>query len=689
MKKNIFILLFVSFFIINLCLYSCPHNTLALTGERIKKPVTGQQDEMQGSAEIIARLNQKVSLDYQDATLLTVLRTLGYSYDLNLVITSKVAGNITITLKDVPLHEALKAILEVNGYMYLIKGNLIYITPGPGVEGLDQETISISLKYLSADEAERLLTKVISSRGDIQINQTTNSLVITDYTSNLKKVQDVLMDIDQPPVQVLIESKIMDIQSKFYENLGTTTTVTYDPNGEKAGLFKRATGFDENLSYTSTLPGPSSNLSGGQMTLTTTLKSATTSVTLDALVQENKARLLASPSITTLNGKEARIIIGEKFPFKEKTQTTTGTTETTRFIDVGTTLKVTPMVSPDGWITMKVHPEVSSVSSALDAGPRITTREADAVIRVRDGQTIIIGGLINRKDDKTTGGIPLLKDLPVLGSLFSKRSEDKENTELTVFITPYIIKNEDPIDVEQALVNEEFYLNLDNPIGTGEIKQLVDMLTEMDEKLDTQPTSSLELFNRKQELAEAYEFVLENYPQFPQNDHLLYRLALIYGSVLNQPEKSKSLLKRVVRQYPYSSFRQRAKALLKQDFRHFEFETLYHHQDSSLVKENLILQEILAEDSGTAESPQEDSVIQASEAEFEIEIINQPEKPDSPMQFEIIEHPLKPDAPTGAVLTDEPVTPKTQPAEGGDSDALSQGPSTEDLKVESLVAEAQ
>ncbi|MCD4779236.1 MAG: hypothetical protein K8S27_01625 [Candidatus Omnitrophica bacterium] len=591
MKKNIKKLVFIFFLMISLGLYCYPQRSLAFEGDRVDKDTGGQANQSRGSAEIIERLNQKVSFDYQDATLLSVLRTLGYSYDLNLVITSKISGNITITLKDVPLHEALKAILEVNGYMYLIKGNLVYITQGPGVEGLDQETISISLKYLSSDEAERLLTKVISSRGDIQINQMTNSLVITDYSANLQKVKDVLTVIDLPPVQVLIEAKIMDIQSKYYENLGTTTTVTYDPNGERGGIFSRSTGFDEKLAFTNTSPGPSSTLSGGQMTLTTTLKSSTTSVTLDALMQENKARLLASPSIMTLNGKEARIIIGEKYPFKEKTQTTTGTTETTRFIDVGTTLKVTPMASPDGWITMQVHPEVSSVSSALDAGPRITTREADAVVRVRDGQTIIIGGLINRKDEETTGGVPVLKDLPVLGVLFSKRSEDKENTELTVFITPYIIKNEEDIKVDQALVNEEFYLNLDNPIGTGEIKQLVDMLTALDQKLDSQVYSDLELVHRKQEIVRSYEFVISNYPRYPQNDYLLYRLALIYGSTFNEQEKAKEFLKRLIKEYPYSSYHKRAQSLLEQDMPHFEFEALYHHQDSSLVKENLISEE--------------------------------------------------------------------------------------------------
>ncbi len=403
---------------------------------------------------------QLVSLDYKEANLSSVLRALSYSYDLNLVATRDVTGTVTVNLRDVTVDEALQAILSVNGYAFTRKGNLIYITPGPGTEGIDLATESIRLSYLTAAEAQRLLGRVISGKGDIQINEATNSLVITDFPASIQKVKEVLVSIDVAPAQVLIESKIVDIQDKAYENFGTTYTLTYDPKGSTPGLFDRVTSYDESMSSTTTLAGPSSALSGGQFTLTTTMKDFEATATLDALIQANQARLLASPSIATLNGKEARIIIGEKFPYKEKTQTTTGTTETTRFIDVGTTLKVTPMVSPDGWITMNVHPEVSSVSAALDAGPRITTREADATVRVANGQTIIIGGLINRKDDKIKGGIPFLRAIPVIGFLFSKRSSDFEETELTVFITPYIIKNPRQIAQKDQISSQEVFFDV-------------------------------------------------------------------------------------------------------------------------------------------------------------------------------------------------------------------------------------
>ena len=390
------------------------------------------------SADENSDLQQIISLDYKGADIASVLKSIAYSYDLNLVITKDIKGLVTIVLRDVTIKEALQAILDINGYKYKRKGKLIYIVKGDGIEESDQKTVSISLKYLMASETEILLKKVISSKGDIQINEATNSLILTDFEANIQKVKNLLNTIDIQPIQVLIEAKIIDIQTKVFENMGITHNLTYDPQGSQGGLFERATGFDESLVATTTLTGPSTTLSGGQFTFAATMKGLTASTTLDALIQDKKANLLASPSIATLSGKEARIIIGEKFPYTEKTQTTTGTTETTRFIDVGTTLRVTPFVSPDGWITMNVHPEVSSVSASLDAGPRITTREADATIRVKDGQTIIIGGLINKQDDRTTGGIPGLKNIPVVGKLFSHNSEDWQETELTVFITPRI-----------------------------------------------------------------------------------------------------------------------------------------------------------------------------------------------------------------------------------------------------------
>ena len=504
-----------------------------------------------------------VTLNYKDASVSSVLRTLSYSYDLNLVVTKDIKGKVTVSLKNVTIDEALEAILIVNGYAFTRRGNLIYITPGPGVEGIDLTTESIHLSYLTAAEAQRLLSKVISSKGDIQINEATNSLVVTDFPANIRKIEDVLEEIDVPPIQVLIEAKIIDIQSKAYENFGTTYTVTHAPVATNQGLFGRNVGMDESLVNTTTMAGPSSSLSGGQISITTIMKGLTVTATIDALIQQNKAHLLASPSIATLNGKEARIIIGERYPYKEKTQTTTGTTETTKFVDIGTTLRVTPQVSPDGWITMNIHPEVSSFYSALDAGPRITTREADTTVRVRDGQTIIIGGLIKKKDDRVRGGVPILKDIPILGWFFSKRSKDIEETELAVFITPHIIRTPEELAKKKDVVEEEVYLNLE---GAGKLN-LVAKLFEHARNLERSgsPESADKLKSHHKEAAlNTYKQIVTQFPQAQNADFAIYKMGLLYYRYFKEYKAASEAFAKLIADYPDSRYRKRATSYLKE-----------------------------------------------------------------------------------------------------------------------------
>jgi len=162
-----------------------------------------------------------VSLDYKEANLSTVLRAISYAYDLNLVVTKDVKGTVTVSLKNVPIDEALEAILSVNGYAFTRKGNIVYITQGPGLEGIDIATQPLRLRYLSAGEAQRLLNKVLTSRGSMEVNEATNSLVVTDYPGTIEKLRKLLDEIDTPPMQVLIEAKIIDVEAKAFENFGT------------------------------------------------------------------------------------------------------------------------------------------------------------------------------------------------------------------------------------------------------------------------------------------------------------------------------------------------------------------------------------------------------------------------------------------------------------------------------------
>ena len=531
--------------------------------KQISQAPTAGQTTNEPTNQQINEPTELITLDYKDAELSSVLRSLSYSYGLNLVATKDIKGKVTVSLRGVTIDEALDAVLSVNGYAFTRKGNLIYVTPGPGLEGIDVVTVTIPLNYLTASEASELLQKVISSKGDIRVNEATNSLVITDFPSSIDKIKQVLKDIDIAPIQVLIEAKLVDITEKDYQNFGVTYTLDYKPAGDIKGLFGRSTRYQEELAGSQSMAGPSATLSGGQLKITTlTFKGLSGTVTIDALIQDNKAHLLASPSIATLSGKEARIIIGERYPYKEKTQTTTGTTETTKFVDIGTTLRVTPQVSPDGWITMNVHPEVSSLTSSLDAGPRIATREADATIRVKDGETIIIGGLIKRQDDKTKGRIPILGHIPILGWLFTKASSDITSTELVVFITPHIIRTPEEMKAIEPTRQKEVAVNIE---GIGE-RVVVNQLWEEARNLEKDEGLVSRRKDKETRMAEALDRYKQIATQFPGNekaDDALYRAGFITYNYFADLELAKKFFSQLVEGYPDSPYIGKSKRMVK------------------------------------------------------------------------------------------------------------------------------
>ncbi len=539
-----------------------------------------------------------ISLDYTDADLPVVLKSIAYSYDLNLVIASSIKGKVSAQLKDLTLDEALDAILSVNGYGFSRRDKIVYILPKSEVDLL---TESLPLSYLMAKSAKELVAKMLSQRGDIQVNELTNSLVVTDHAENLQKVKDLLKSVDQPPIQVLIEARIVDIKTKDVEKLGTLINATYTPNGI-------------NLTSATLNTGSSiKDTDGGQLKLIPRFSNLTADVTIDALVQQNKARVLASPSIATISGEEASITIGDRYPYKESVATTGATTTaSTKFVDVGTLLRVTPMVSPDGWITMKVHPEVSSVVTVTDAGPQVTTREADATIRVKDNETIIIGGLLSRSSDVTHNGVPGLGSVPVLGWFFKRHTTDERQSELMVFITPHIMpspskelplvapvlesveRKEVPVVVEQPLVKsdvpsaiKEVKAEAVDPKAVGpkdaslpkpELKNkahvdlsalpeqdmglMVGLLSYADNLEKDALKKNADNIYIKLELIKTYKMILEQFPQSGKREFCLYKISSIYVKDFAKCDAAQEALSLLKKNFPGSLYIETAQNLV-------------------------------------------------------------------------------------------------------------------------------
>lgn len=488
-----------------------------------------------------------LSLDFKDAEITTILQALSQSYGLNIIAGEDVKGKVTVSFRDVTLEQALDSLLKVNGFAYERVNNVIIVRSAKG----GKSTVILPLKYVSADTAKDMLAKVISSDGSLEIHKEANALVVTDVANNIAQIKGLLGEMDAPPVQISIEAKLVDIQSKDLRAIGVKYNVEYkdtDIFGHRGSTNTTAEEVDSSFD----LATESSTLSGGQFILNTfTIKHWVADATIDALVSKQKAHLLASPSITVLNNHEAKIIIGEKVPYREETQTPVGTTETTRFIDVGTSLSVTPRANDDDYVTMTIHPEVSSVSELLDDGPRITTREADTTVRVRDGETVVIGGLIKNENNGIRSRIPILGSLPVIGFLFSNRNEDKIQTELAVFITPHIIRSDrkSKLQAKFAPVNAEVLFeraeSLMNNLG-------VETWDKTREEVLIDVVATLE------------QLAVE-YPSSDKADDALYNIGMIYykDRPLKNWGKAKENFLLLVNHYPDSKYVERAANIIK------------------------------------------------------------------------------------------------------------------------------
>jgi len=303
----------------------------------------------------------------------------------------------------------------------------------------------------------------------------------------------------------------------------------------------------------------SEDLTGGQINIDTfTLKNVNVSATIDALVKNGKATILASPSIAVLNGQEARIVIGERYPYKERTQTPTGTTETTKFVDIGVTLRVTPHINEDGYITMQLHPEVSSLQSALDAGPRITTREADTTVRVKGGETLVIGGLIQQQEEINREKIPILGSIPIIKHLFSRSNSKIEQKELAVFITPTIIY---PFE-ERRLAREDEEMIVFNDAENNLIERIYEKAQALEHKFEMLK-SPRDRDYRAMQILNLYEYIYSEFPGSYRAPEALYRAGLISYNQLDDKEKSKLILERLLKDYPHTIFAANATPLYR------------------------------------------------------------------------------------------------------------------------------
>lgn len=362
---------------------------------------------------------ENVSLTIQKGDIRDVLAALSAISGQSIVTDDSVKGTISIDLENVPFTTALDLVTRSKGLAYKTVSNVIVVSSYENINKFFGNVGVYKLQYAKASEVLDTLKTIIKGDG-LSADAVTNSIVFTGNGGEEAKLRDALALLDVATKQVTLEAKIIAISVEDEKNLGVTWDWTVLPQSEDTGT-----------SSSSSKYGGIIDLSHGY--------TARFQATVNALITNGKAKILATPRIITIPGKAASIFIGDHIPvLTDKIENGT-TTTTTSYVDAGIKLSYTPIVSDDGYITSVVHTEVSTPTLVSELkNYKITSRTADTNVRMRNGETLVIGGLINEEEQKSLKSIPFLSNIPLLGELFKSRSTTKSKTEVMMILTPYI-----------------------------------------------------------------------------------------------------------------------------------------------------------------------------------------------------------------------------------------------------------
>lgn len=415
-----------------------------------------------GREPLEVRLSKTISIEFRQTAIEDVLRIVADQADVDIVKSPKVTGDVTVTLTDVPLEEALNNILSVHGFTYVLSQNMIRIITieeqASKPEVLHTQTYEIV--YADVTEVVKALDKFKSSKGSVSFIKGTSHIIVTDTESKIREITIFIEKIDVMTKQVLVEVRIYDITSTNNFDLGIEWQAGRDTIYGTGGV---------GVVGTNPTGGATNPFSTGTF-LSTPRKADTTTGTfrfgwlssyidLDAKLSAQKetidAKLLANPRILVLDNELAKINIVTEIPYQQLQQGGGNSQNfgTTEFKEIGVMLEVTPHIAQrDQMIRLKLKPTFSVQTGTVDVGdsadttypqPVIDKREAETTLLIKNGVTVVLGGLRKKNVTKQVNKIPFLGDLPIAGPLFRFKAEKTVFSEIVVFITPWII--EEPV----------------------------------------------------------------------------------------------------------------------------------------------------------------------------------------------------------------------------------------------------
>jgi type IV pilus assembly protein PilQ len=426
------------------------------------KPAAAQQSSAMQQVGLVRTGGGTFSLDVEGADIRTVLRAIAEFSGRNIVLGSGVKGTVKASLKNVGWEEALRTVLRMNGLDYVSEGGIIRVDDAAklAAEAVDREqarakqaevasleTRIVKLNYANVAEMQIALQGSLTRRGSITAEKRTNSLIISDLPGNLDRLEKMASDLDSTTPQIEITAKLVDVDAEALRGLGIEWNLggtDASPDGMEF--------FDGTPANPPHAPNPGNDPDQAIVGVHKTpiadpalrlaygifKKWGSVEAQIQLLEQNRKANIISNPRITTVDNREAKILVGQKIPLI--VQDVAGN-PVSQLQTIGIQLRVTPHLTQDKKIIMDLHPEVSDLSSqsTVQGGVIINTSEADTRVMVDDGQTAVIGGLIRTNDSTVRRGVPFLKDVPLIGMLFRSEQSVRQNRELIIFVTPRLV----------------------------------------------------------------------------------------------------------------------------------------------------------------------------------------------------------------------------------------------------------
>ena len=407
--------------------------------------------------------HRRFNMEFRDAELKDVLRALGQEQGLNIIVSDDVDGKLTLSFKNVTLEEALEAILRVQNLISFRDGGIIRVAKSPFVEGEELlVTRMIPINFASVQEIATTIKGLLSKKGSVSTDIRTNTLLVRDVPAVVERITEIIKKIDSKTPQVMIEARIVEATTDFRRDLGVQWGARREVRTSSgasvvSGLTQTGgTGLSGNNFIVNLPAAIGTGLGGGLgFTFGNLANTFDLDLQLSALEVSGRGKVLSNPRILALDNKVAKISTGTEILIPV-TSVVTGVsagatpsdggggsiTSGVTTIDAKLELAVTPHVTPDGQILMHVKLDKKDPDFARQVQdvPPLNTRSAETDLLVKDGETIVIGGIYTKNESKNVAGVPWFHRIPVLGWLFKKEVKTETQTELLIFITPTVYK---------------------------------------------------------------------------------------------------------------------------------------------------------------------------------------------------------------------------------------------------------